>query len=104
MTMRNDDEKDSLHFRSDRIVQENGAFYFATREGTVEGPFRSREQAEVAAAVYIRHHLDPSKRESMQHDPDPHFYRYADRRTAERRQAERRSADRRRREEEWGKK
>lgn len=102
MCMRSNDDRDLLHFRSDRVVQENGRFYFSTREGTLEGPFHSRDQAEIAAALYIRHHLDPSKRESLSHDPDPPIYRYADRRTVERRQAERRNADRRRREEEWG--
>ncbi|MDP2229210.1 MAG: DUF6316 family protein [Moraxellaceae bacterium] len=75
MTRRNGDKRDHTHFRSDRITCENGFFYFVTREGTLEGPYRSRQQAEVAAAVYIRDHLDPSKCESRQHAPDGHISR-----------------------------
>lgn len=97
MCMRSSDDSDSLHFRSDRILHQDGGFFFSTREGTVEGPFPTREQAEVAAALYIRYHLDPTRLESMRHEPDDHIYRYCDRRTAERRRAERRSEDRRRR-------
>lgn len=85
MCMRSSDDSDSLRFRSDRVVQENGKFYFTTREGVVEGPFRTRAHAEVAAALYIRDHLDPTKCESMRHEPDPHIYRFSDRHTVERR-------------------
>lgn len=104
MCMRSSDSEDKLRFRSDRILCLNGLFYFNTREGTQEGPYRSREQAEVAAALYIRYHLDPTRLDSAQHAPDPHFHRYAersldDRRQGDRRQHERRQGDRRQHEE-----
>ncbi len=41
-------------FRSERMSCVNGAFYFVTREGTMEGPFASREEAEKELAYFIR--------------------------------------------------
>jgi hypothetical protein len=41
MTMRQSDSEDKLHFRTDRITIENGFYYFTTREGTQEGPFKT---------------------------------------------------------------
>ncbi len=32
------------HFRSERVSVVNGQFFFTTREGTLEGPFFSREE------------------------------------------------------------
>lgn len=48
------DNNTRKHFRSDRISVSNGRFYFSTREGTLEGPFDSREEAERELAIYIR--------------------------------------------------
>lgn len=42
------------HFRASRFSVSNGKHYFTTREGTLEGPFDSREEAERELAVYIR--------------------------------------------------
>ncbi|WP_145009672.1 DUF6316 family protein [Pseudomonas oryzihabitans] len=42
---RNDDPGSSTHFRSERVSVVNGQFFFTTREGTLEGPFFSREEA-----------------------------------------------------------
>lgn len=42
------------HFRADRFSVSNGKYYFTTREGTLEGPFGSREEAERELALYIR--------------------------------------------------
>lgn len=101
MCMRSSDGEDRTRFRSDRITCENGRFFFSTREGTLEGPYLSREQAEVAAALYIRYRLDPTKCDSMSHKPDPHIYRYNDavmeerRRDKDRREKDRREKDRR---------
>lgn len=88
MSKRQTDDEDKVHFRSDRISCENGLFYFATREGTQEVPFHTHQQAEVAAALYIRFHLDPTHIAST--GPDEHFHRYAERRTQDRRDHERR--------------
>lgn len=43
----------ALYFPSDRISRINGDFYFSTREGTLEGPFSSREAAQREIAPYI---------------------------------------------------
>lgn len=95
MCMRNSDDADKLHFRSDRIACQNGAFYFSTREGTFEGPFHTREQAEAAAALYIRYHLDPTRVDSTHHEPDGHIYRYMERAGKDRREDDRREGERR---------
>jgi hypothetical protein len=42
------------HFRADRFSVSNGKFYFTTREGTLEGPYSNREEAERELALYIR--------------------------------------------------
>ncbi|MEH3022865.1 MAG: DUF6316 family protein [Pseudomonas oryzihabitans] len=42
---RSDDPGASTHFRSERVSVVNGQFFFTTREGTLEGPFFSREEA-----------------------------------------------------------
>lgn len=41
-------------FRTDRLVADGGKWFFLTREGSVEGPFDSREDAEEQLEVYIR--------------------------------------------------
>lgn len=42
------------HYRSERISAVNGHYFFATREGTLEGPYFSRNSAEQEAAAYIK--------------------------------------------------
>lgn len=93
MCMRSSDSEDKLHFRSDRVTCLNGLFYLNTREGELEGPYRTREHAEVAAALYVRYHLDPTRVESSHHEPDQHIYRYAEGEQVQR--LERRRSDRR---------
>ena len=51
---RADDEKKRMHFRAERFSVSNGKFFFSTREGTLEGPFDSRLDAERELALYIR--------------------------------------------------
>ena len=41
-------------FRTERIVQDGGLWYFHTREGTVEGPFSCRTDAINQLEVYIK--------------------------------------------------
>jgi hypothetical protein len=41
-------------FRTDRVMKSDSEWYFLTREGTVEGPFRSKEDAAKHLEVYIR--------------------------------------------------
>jgi hypothetical protein len=44
------------HFRADRFSVSNGKYYYSTREGTLEGPFDSREEAERELAMFLRRH------------------------------------------------
>ena len=43
----------NVWFHSDRMINENGRWYFATREGTIEGPFTSELKASEALEAYI---------------------------------------------------
>lgn len=40
------------HFRSNRLLEDSGRWYFSTREGTLEGPFEDRISAQKALAAY----------------------------------------------------
>ena len=42
-----------IWFHTDRMINENGRWYFATREGTIEGPFNSELRASEALEAYI---------------------------------------------------
>ena len=42
-----------IWFHTDRMINENGQWYFATREGTIEGPFSSEVRASEALEAYI---------------------------------------------------
>lgn len=52
-TQRATDSAAQTYFRCERISAINGQFFFATREGTLEGPYFSRDNAEQGAAAYI---------------------------------------------------
>lgn len=54
-------EDPKTHFRSDRIVCENGVFYFLTRENTQEGPFDTKIEASQELNLYIRQQNDPTR-------------------------------------------
>ena len=43
----------ATHYRSDRISTVCGQYFFATREGTLEGPFFTRFDAQQAANRYV---------------------------------------------------
>ena len=53
-----DDEK--LHFQIERFVQQNGQWFYITREGEEKGPFDSKKDAEgdLIAFVRERHKLE----------------------------------------------
>ena len=51
---RNLDPTPGTHDRSERVSAVNGQYFFATREGTLEGPFFTRVDAEREIAFYIR--------------------------------------------------
>ena len=50
---RNLDPQPCTHYRSSRLSAVNGQYFFATREGTLEGPFISRHDAEQSVTRYI---------------------------------------------------
>lgn len=52
-SMRAQDLAPSIHFRCGRVCRVNGELYFATRENTLEGPFKNQEHAEQEILVYI---------------------------------------------------
>jgi len=49
-------EPERHHFRSDRLIVINGAWYIATREGIDVGPFVNRQRAD-AASIELRNVL-----------------------------------------------
>ncbi len=52
-TQRAQDTRQSTYFRSERVSTINGQFFFSTREGTLEGPYFSRDEAERQVPRYI---------------------------------------------------
>lgn len=50
---RSADPQPQTRYRSSRLSAINGQFFFATREGTLEGPFVSRHEAEQGIVRYI---------------------------------------------------
>ena len=50
---RNSDPSPRMQYRSDRVSAINGQFFFSTREGTLEGPYFSRSEAERQIGFYI---------------------------------------------------
>jgi len=50
------DEAPANHFRSERISVVNGRYFFSTREGTLEGPYFNKQDAEREVARYLARH------------------------------------------------
>lgn len=51
-------EPEKVNFRSDRVYQVNGKWFFSTREMTEEGPYDSKKEADAEIMMYIRHAMD----------------------------------------------
>jgi hypothetical protein len=51
---RKDDKRQEAHFRTNRMFQENGAWYFKTRDDGAIGPFEDELTASTQLEVYIR--------------------------------------------------
>lgn len=47
------DPSPRTHYRSERVTTVNGQYFFSTREGTLEGPYFTRIDAERDIAFYI---------------------------------------------------
>jgi len=56
-SQRQQDPVPATHYRSERVSSVNGQFFFATREGTLEGPYFTRPDAEREIALYVRRQL-----------------------------------------------
>lgn len=55
MTRKTDGENEKMHFQMNRFVQQNGEWFYVTREGEQRGPFDSKDDAEGDLIAYIRH-------------------------------------------------
>jgi hypothetical protein len=51
---RNDTGKERVGFRTSRMYNDDGAWFFRTREGDAVGPFRDELEASTQLEVYIR--------------------------------------------------
>jgi hypothetical protein len=65
------DPAPATYYRTDRISTVNGQYFFATREGTLEGPFFTRFDAQRAASHYA---LSASERPAGQAPRQPRRY------------------------------
>lgn len=75
------DPQPATHYRSSRLSAVNGQYFFATREGTLEGPFMSRHDAEQSINRYIErvtvvhHGNEPTdtlqRRAAIKHSQEP---------------------------------
>ena len=52
--VRKSDKESRAWFRSSRFIQEEGKWFFYTREGTMEGPFSELQDAENRLREYIK--------------------------------------------------
>ena len=62
-------EGNSRPFRSERFCSENGQWYFHTREGALDGPYRDRDEAQRGLAIFLAktvHALPEPQRDAVQ--------------------------------------
>ena len=50
---RKDDSETQFYFCADRMFEENGKWYFNTREGITEGPFMDELEAKTWIELYV---------------------------------------------------
>jgi hypothetical protein len=62
MPRKTDGDDKKFVFQTDRFVQQNGEWFYVTREGSQRGPFQSREEAEADLIFYI---LECHKKENF---------------------------------------
>lgn len=55
MARKEDGDKGKQFFQVDRFVQQNGEWFYMTREGEERGPFESKEEAEGDLISHVRH-------------------------------------------------
>ena len=54
MARKTDSEEESVHFQNNRFVQQNGEWYYMTRDGEERGPFVDKADAEGDLILYMR--------------------------------------------------
>lgn len=54
MAKRKDDPRTRPVYRTERFVEEGGKWFYYTREGTLEGPFDGKIEAEIQLHKYIK--------------------------------------------------
>lgn len=64
-------EQGNFPFRSERICQENGQWYFHTREGKLVGPFRDIAETKKALAVFVAKMMQGSLVEKVKSSESP---------------------------------
>jgi hypothetical protein len=50
---RKDDSETQFYFCADRMFEENGKWYFNTREGITEGPFKDELEAKTWVELFV---------------------------------------------------
>lgn len=55
MSRKNDGDDGKLHFQMDRFIQQNGEWFYTTREGEERGPFESKDDAKGDLILYLQH-------------------------------------------------
>lgn len=53
MSRKTDYDDDKVHFQVDRFVQQNGEWFYVTRDGEERGPFKNKSDAEADLVFYI---------------------------------------------------
>ena len=61
MARKTDLNDETVHFQMGRFAQQNGQWFYATREEQQRGPFETRKYAESDLALYIYHHHNIDK-------------------------------------------
>ncbi|MCG6939129.1 MAG: DUF6316 family protein [Gammaproteobacteria bacterium] len=62
MPRKTDSDATRFVFQTDRFVQQNGEWFYMTRDGLQRGPFKSREEAEGDLIFFI---LECHKKENF---------------------------------------
>ena len=55
MTLRDGEQTSAPHFRANRFYQIGDQWFFSTREKLQVGPFKSRDEAEIELALFLKH-------------------------------------------------
>ncbi len=61
MTRINDANDTTIHFQTGRFIQQNGEWFYTTREDVERGPFLSKEDASDDLKAYIYHRRNLEK-------------------------------------------